>query len=780
MLCLHLHCCKCRSPSGFRKGAMDMKGKRIAAMTVTLLLSLSMFSCTKKPFTTAVLEEDNFQRVDQNVVEARLKTVNDVTRLFIDGKAVTPNMFSYIHNMADKAPVLSQLSRADKYGTNIVRIIVSITGSTKDKIEPYVKPAIDEVLSQNPDAYILLTYGVYVNPFTTDGDYRSEAFKNQRGELQSFCSLASEYWLNQFVEGTKGLVEYILSDPVYSNRVIGYQPCAGAAGEWLGPMYWEGMIDCSEANTNGFRKFLQKKYKTDLALKEAWGNGAVRFDNVEIPDRIPGSGTDEIRNPLDETLIMTPENQIFTDYEDYYSGMVADAILTLAKTIKTATDGRSLTAAYSGYHSEVRTPFAGNFGLYKLLKSEDIDILTGPVSYSDRNEGGIGAYMSPVSSINASGKLWLDECDYRTSYRTSTGAKPGGTQESVNYMENIQSDEATIEVLRREIGKSMVYGTGYYWLDLIYRGWFDSDNFWKNAQELNELYYDYMKMKQGTSPEVAFVYDELAFNMLGQPWQISTDLIGSSKDLFYTAGYSFGYYSIDDVIAGKTDEAKIIYMMTPWRMSQEQIVGLKKKLFQSKKTVVWMYGYGQTDQKSFSELIGMELEASNKQGLTDFMFENEQPKGLEALKSLFYINRDLSPWYRVKEQKDLTVLARYDGSQNIAVAINEKNGYRSVFYGSAAINEKVYSALNELSGANCFLDSKDVVYADSSLVVIHTKQKGEKTIRFPKKTDVYDYFEGKWYRSIRELKVDAGLNQTKYYFYGNQKDLMQCGIGAEK
>ena len=106
--------------------------------------------------------------------------------IVIDGKAVTPSMFSYIHNMADSAPVLSQMARAKEYGTNIVRVVVTITGAEKDKIEPFVKPALDEILSQNPDAYILLAYGVSVNPFTTDGDYRSEAFKNQKGEMQSF------------------------------------------------------------------------------------------------------------------------------------------------------------------------------------------------------------------------------------------------------------------------------------------------------------------------------------------------------------------------------------------------------------------------------------------------------------------------------------------------------------------------------------------------------------------------------------------------------------------
>ena len=127
---------------------------------------------------------------------------------------------------------------------------------------------------------------------------------------------------------------------------------------------------------------MKAKYGTDAALRDAWGDGSVSLDTAEIPDGIPGSGLSETRNPLNYTLILTPENQVYTDYEDYYSGMLASRIAALCGAIKEASGRRSLTMTYFGYHSEVRAPFSGSFGLYRLLESPDVDILAGPVSYA--------------------------------------------------------------------------------------------------------------------------------------------------------------------------------------------------------------------------------------------------------------------------------------------------------------------------------------------------------------------------------------------------------------
>lgn len=50
-----------------------------------------------------------------------------------------------------------------------------------------------------------------------------------------------------------------------------------------------------------------------------------------------------------------------------------------------------------------------------MLQCEDVDILAGPVGYSEREAtGGIASYMTIVSSVAEAGKMWFDESDYRT------------------------------------------------------------------------------------------------------------------------------------------------------------------------------------------------------------------------------------------------------------------------------------------------------------------------------------------------------------------------------
>ncbi|WP_457790642.1 hypothetical protein [Anaeromassilibacillus sp. SJQ-5] len=724
--------------------------------------------------------EPDFVRQDPAVIEAKLVTVNGVPRMVIDGRQTEPIMMSAMYGYDNPEATLHEIKLAGENGTDIVRTVVNFDVSAPESSIPAaVDGMMKQVLEQNPDALIVMGFGVTAAAYRLPGgDAAFDHFRDQTGKQEMFCSLASEAWIDQACRASKALVEYVLSVPDYAGRVIGYQPCAGSAGEWFGPLFWEGSIDHSPANTAGFRASLKAKYGTDAALRDAWGDGNVSLDTAEIPDGIPGSGLSETRNPLNYTLILTPENQVYTDYEDYYSGMLASRIAALCGAIKEASGRRSLTMTYFGYHSEVRAPFSGSFGLYRLLESPDVDILAGPVSYADRNEGGIGAFMSPVSSIHAAGKMWIDEGDYRTPFQTSPGFAPGGTQTGVgDSMPFIQTAEQAYEVLKRQIGKGMVYGSGTWWLDLVYRGWFDDETFWKVNAEAQRAYAAYAAYQSGAGPEVAVVYDEQAMNMLGQPWQISEDLLVKTKDFLYRSGYSFGYYSSKDVAEGRADDAKIYYMLTPWRLDAQTAAALKEKLHGSKKTVVWLYGYGLTGQEEFASLTGFRLSENRTAGLCDIQFIADPPKGLETLKGQFFTNRDTKPWYAV-EAGGKTALALYDGSDKVAAAINKDNGYTSIFYGNTGLNEKLYKTFNELAGAHCLLDSGDAIYADDALAVVHTGAAGTRTLRLPRKCDVYDYFGKTWTENVRELTFEAGRNQTFYFFYGDRKAFEACGIGA--
>ena len=89
--------------------------------------------------------------------------------------------------------------------------------------------------------------------------------------------------------------------------------------------------------------------------------------------------------------------------------------VTCSLVYKLETGGKSLFTSFYGYHCELFGAVSGHYNLTRMLQCEDVDILAGPVGYSEREAtGGIASYMTIVSSVAEAGKMWFDESDYRT------------------------------------------------------------------------------------------------------------------------------------------------------------------------------------------------------------------------------------------------------------------------------------------------------------------------------------------------------------------------------
>ena len=723
----------------------------------------------------------------ENTVRAEMRNEGGVPRLYLNGVRTQPTMLAAIddlnyHNGTDKVyeSVLSEMERSDKAGNRIVRTIISFPIANYESMKKVVDDALQLIIEHAPNSYIFLSYSAGSDAYgIPDADPEKDHFrhhsakvaanmmrdsdddleKDTTGMLEGFCSLASIPWIEQAKKATAELVRYVRSVPAYARRVIAYMPCAGSAGEWFGPLFFEGATDGSDANLSAFRAFLTEKYDSDAALAAAWGQAGLTLNTAQIPKDIPGAGVERIKweNELSDTLILKPEYQCYADYEDYYSGMVADRIIALCEVIKKESNGESLAAAFYGYHSEVRAPFSGSFGLYKIKRSSVVDILGGPVSYKDRDLGGMGAYMSPVDSLKASKILWLDEGDYRTHYRSGAGFVPGGTQEGVaDWIPSLPNEEATLNIERRQFGKDMVNGTATWWMDLVYRGWFDYDAFWKESVELTRLAEWFADHRQNVSPEVAVVYDEEALNILGQPWQYGEDMLNDIRLMLYRAGCSFGLYSTADVIENNAKDAKLFIFLTPWRLSAETADMLAPCL--AGKTVCWCYGSGLTEPSVFRNLSGFDLQTLPAAPAQTMMFTADGSfDGLEMEL------RRLSPVYAARNGKPL---AKYSVSDGVAAALLEKDGGYSVFLGGTSLTREVFDALGTLAGVHRYFRDYEVSYHNGRLAVLHAADEGEKVLYLPETADVYDYFEDKEYQGVREVRFHAESGQTKFFFIG--------------
>lgn len=714
---------------------------------------------------------------------AKVQMVNGTPRLMIDGQQVQPLMIGLDGTTTGEnlEAVMNQIKVAGQNGVNLVVLTLDPSGLRyKDMFIDKLYDLVEQAYQANKNVKIILRYWVHGAPNFVGVDQSEQAVVRHSTAPDtpveySNVSLASDQWLEQAQYLTRNLCQLVIEDEFLNKIVIGYQPTACDAGEWIGPNYWLGGLDISQPNQNAFREYLKEKYKTDAALRSAWGDSSVTLNNAPLPKANevpnPASATYSITN---QYLMIDTDNQKIVDYLDYTNWLRAHQVNEICKVIKEETGGNSITLSFLGYHTEVYCASSNSFGMYDINNYTYVDCIGAPDSYEDRNEGGIGAFMGFAGSMAVNGKLWLDESDYRTPFKNSNGAEGtnpvGGGQDGVgDSMPFIKNAENAYEVGKRQIGKNMVFSSGEWFFDLVTRGWYDDATFWKKMNEASQLANKYQNFKKGKTAEVAIILDEMAMSLVGDR-AVAQQLLAASRQTIYRSGLSYNFYLIDDLINGKLPDAKLYVMMTPWRLSDSDVAKLKPILQKSGKTTLWMYGAGDTGVKNFSDLTGMTI-VETKSLLDNKIKINSNGAVVNGAGA--------NPYYTVKAgQSGVQTLGVYPNASNqIAYAKVSKNGWNSIFYGSTNLDPQVLSYAAGIAGCNRFLDTSETGYADQNLYVLHTSTAGTKNIKFPAGTkDVYEYYTNKWY-SGNSISFNAGQYKTYYFFYGNKAELQAAGIG---
>lgn len=750
---------------------------RIVCLLLAVTVIFSVTGCSVRSFKPVERYYDtDFARKDKDMAEARLVNVGGIARLVIDGKQVEPVIYP-INNLQTSdptdSPSVRQTILAAENGVSLFRIEVGVDKNNPAATAQQLDVIIDNLLKLCDNPYLLLYFRSWEPDASVFGGTEYDMFVDRAGKTGPFASMSSEKYLEHAKALVSTLIDVVTSNPKFSNRVIGYFP-SGNGCEWFLPC--DGTYDCSGAAQDKFIEYVRNLYGTEAALRKAYGNDALTFDSVRIPDRVAGG---RYQSPtVAATFLTQPSRRINRDYYDFVNDTLADFVLSLAEVVKTKTDNRSLVGFYYGYNFEtwVSTPLSGTYRMERILTSPYIDFLAGPVSYTDRNSGGVGMSMSLLSSVTANGKLWIDESDYRSPISTAAGNENLGVG-----MEGGIADKAQlIQIVRRQFGKQMVYNSGTWFLDLIDKGWWDDEEFWREEQALSELAAVYASYKSADTPDVALVYDSRAISLLADPWNTSSYLYQRIRDNIARSGLSFGLYTTQDVAEGLVNDAKLYVMMTPWRMDAETVEKVGNVLHRKGKTAIWMFGYGETAEEDFTRLTGMTVKrVSGKAQSGNIRMDDDSDRVLVGTSGKLFPNMRVYEKYYVDDKNAVVLGHFYAGNHEAAVACTEKDGWKSVFCGGFNLTTDFLRGVAEWAGINIFSQTNDVIYADGSLVVFHSSENGDKTLDFPSVCDVYDYFADKWYIGVRSITFSADSGDTRYLFYGNRLDFVRCGIGAE-
>jgi hypothetical protein len=288
-------------------------------------------------------------------------------------------------------------------------------------------------------------------------------------------SVASASWRRDACAALRAFVQHL--EEKYGNRILGYHPCGQNTGEWFYEDSWSRKVNCLEQPmVEGFRAWLRARYPDEAALRAAWSEPGITFATADPPttaQRLSAS-LGVFRDPATE--------QRAIDFHAYQQAVMVEPLEEFARVIKEATARRKLVLFFYGYLHELSAiPYgpqnSGHLALGRLLRSPDVDILCAPISYDERQPGGIGAFMAPVDSVAAHGKLWLNEDDTRT----HVSPPDAGYGRAATL-------EETWGVHQRNLGHLLPRRMACWWMDLPGDGWLDDAGIWQNLGALWNLY----------------------------------------------------------------------------------------------------------------------------------------------------------------------------------------------------------------------------------------------------------------------------------------------------
>lgn len=269
--------------------------------------------------------------------------------------------------------------------------------------------------------------------------------------------------------------------------------------------------------TTHFQHWLREKYHSDEALQKAWKIPGISIDRVRVPSVAERSrrSAGNFRLPgLDQKTI---------DYYRRQHELVADLILTFAKTIKTNWKRPVITGAFYGYFFSCfsRQAAGGHLAIQKILRSPDIDYLAGPQAYLPQAEKPGEAYRSRslILSMRLHGKLWLDEIDQQP---RRVFPYAGGTKD------NKEKYEARIRKMSRDFRRNLMFthskGMGLWLYDFGLAGvnlskeneqspqhgiigYWDHPAYHKEIRTLLELSRKTIQQNYNSGADVLLVYD---------------------------------------------------------------------------------------------------------------------------------------------------------------------------------------------------------------------------------------------------------------------------------
>jgi hypothetical protein len=583
----------------------------------------------------------------------------------------------------------------------------------------------------------------------------------------------------------------------YGDNIVGYQPGNGFGGEWL-PFnsFWEtrpgqsppttfGVEDYCVAAKNHFRRWLREKYKTETALRRAWGNAVVTFETAEPPNEIE-------RYTTDHGIFFDPaKSSRAPDFFAFYNESVADVLIENCRWAKEIIGGKKIVGAFYGYlwcnFPNLSAVHSGQLALTKVLRAPEVDFICSPYTYDNKYVGGPNNSQSLPEAALMHRKLYFNEVDTETHV----------TQRQWRWGDCLnvpKTWEETRGLLIRDFGYSFTKGIGLWWTDL-FGGTFRDEKITKLLANLRRIDEQNLDADKSSIAEIAVILDESGFTYCGDGEPLFNALLTAQKqwELGFI-GAPWEPHLLSDIANPKLRDFKLYIFLNTFRVTTAQREAIHAKLKRNNATAVWIHAAGYIDEKlsvqTMSALTGIQLRETNSAGelhvdLTGVRhaYTRSLPRNFAYGTDVnvsniirFYdhqiylkdprdpsLRRDL-PGFRISprffaDDRRATVLGKLAGLDRPGLVVKRQSGWTSVYSSAPILPAELLRSIAREADCHIYSDANDVVYANKEFLCIYAPGGGKRTIRLPERRRVVDALENRVLSSrAKELPLELPAN----------------------
>lgn len=589
----------------------------------------------------------------------------------------------------------------------------------------------------------------------------------------------SPEWKKDMRDMIRQCIAHIQTQP-YAEAIIGYEI-------WGGPSL-DNNVEINDATPQAlerFRTFLKNKYQTVSALRSAWKDSKVGFDNAAPQPLISGKYPYR-RDAM--TLLVDPSRRAYLDNYEFRSNTYQQMIIDACEAIKEATHNRALTGARTGnFIGGQWCSFDRGFpdtnyepGIDLLLKSPYFDLFELQEPYPGRAlgyDGGIGTPNIPADGAAMHNKLIIVQNDYPWGYNLNLGIDEQRKHTRRVYSHAIMSGLYPYE---------WCVGPSHYRLD--------KPGVLEEYRQIVPVFEKALQVDRSSVAETAFVCDlnykkYLGYDSLFKGPARTVSLFDVSRYTWSRAGLPFDFLFIDQIEQARP--YKLYVFFHTYELSDKNRKLIEDMVRNKGCVAIFIWADFLLDGKSadpvaMSNLIGMnidllpqekswKLKASRwfeRQEKTSelypigdvrrFQHQGWQPS--QAVPS----NNTYSPSFVVKDPA-ANPIAYYEGTKDVAAAVKKVGKGWCIYSAAATLSPSVLRYAGKLAGCFEYTGTEDAFLANKSLIFIHSGDTHAVKLKLPEKQSLYEVYSGKELSEATEFELNVEKGQTYLFFRGSQK-----------